>query len=47
MFEWDGANRLVAFNYTGTNNRSEFSYDSLSRLAKIVARTLSFWLRKA
>jgi len=38
-FEWDGANRLVAVNYTGTNTRSEFSYDGLSRLAKIVERT--------
>ena len=38
-FEWDGANRLVAVNYTGTNNRSQFSYDGLSRLSKIVERT--------
>ena len=38
-FEWDGTNRLVAVNYTGTNNRSQFSYDGLSRLAKIVERT--------
>ena len=39
-FEWDGANRLVAVNYTGTNNRREFGYDGLSRLAKIVERTV-------
>ena len=32
-FEWDGANRLVAIN-TGTTNRSEFTYDGLSRCAK-------------
>src|SRR5712691_3372118 len=38
-FEWDGANRLVAINYTGTTNRSEFTYDGLSRLAKIVEKT--------
>src|SRR5207302_1948832 len=38
-FEWDGANRLVAVNYTGTNNRSEFSYDGLSRMVKVVEKT--------
>jgi RHS repeat-associated protein len=38
-FEWDGANRLVAVNYTGTTNRSEFSYDGVSRVAKIVEKT--------
>jgi len=40
-FEWDGANRLVAVNYTGTNNRSEFSYDGLSRMVEIVEKTRS------
>src|SRR6266403_1357139 len=35
-FEWDGVNRLVAINYTGFTTRSEFSYDGLSRLVKIV-----------
>jgi RHS repeat-associated protein len=40
-FEWDGANRLVAVNYTGTNNRSEFTYDGLSRMVKIVEKTRS------
>ena len=38
-FEWDGANRLVAINYTGTTNRSEFSYDGLNRCVKIVEKT--------
>ena len=38
-FEWDGANRLAAVNYTGTTNRSEFSYDGLSRCVKIVEKT--------
>ena len=38
-FEWDGANRLVAINYTGTTNRSEFTYDGLSRCVKIVEKT--------
>ena len=38
-FEWDGANRLVAVNYTGTNQRSEFSYDGLYRCVKIVEKT--------
>src|SRR5207245_2844135 len=37
-FEWDGANRLVAINFTGTTNRSEFSYDGLNRLVKIVEK---------
>jgi RHS repeat-associated protein len=37
-FEWDGANRLVAVNYTGTTNRSEFSYDGLNRCVKIVEK---------
>ena len=40
-FEWDGANRLVAINYTGTTNRTEFSYDGLSRCAKIVEKSKS------
>jgi RHS repeat-associated protein len=37
-FEWDGANRLTAINYT-SGNRSEFTYDGLSRCAKIVEKT--------
>src|SRR5437762_11233060 len=38
-FEWDGANRLVAINYTGFTTRSELTYDGLSRLVKIVEKT--------
>jgi len=38
-FEWNGANRLVAVNYTGATTRSEFSYDGLSRVARIVEKT--------
>ena len=38
-FQWDGANRLTAINYTGTTNRSEFTYDGLSRCVKIVEKT--------
>jgi YD repeat-containing protein len=38
-FEWDGANRVVAINYTGFTTRSEFTYDGLSRIAKIVEKT--------
>ena len=34
-FEWDAANRLTAINYSG-GNRSEFTYDGLSRCVKIV-----------
>ena len=37
-FEWDAANRLSAINYTGTHNRTEFSYDGLSRMFKIVEK---------
>ncbi len=37
-FEWDGANRLVAINYTGSNLRSEFTYDGLNRCVKIVEK---------
>jgi len=38
-FEWDGANRLVAVNYTGTTQRTEFSYDGLNRCVKVVEKT--------
>jgi len=38
-FEWDAANHLVAVNYTGATTRSEFSYDGLGRVAKIVEKT--------
>lgn len=38
-FEWDGANRLVAINYTGFTTRSEFTYDGLNRVVKIVEKT--------
>ena len=37
-FEWDAANRLTAINYT-SGNRSEFTYDGLSRCVKIVEKT--------
>ncbi|PYI90598.1 MAG: hypothetical protein DME97_16815 [Verrucomicrobia bacterium] len=38
-FEWDAANRLVAINYTGNDNRTEFTYDGLSHRKKIVEKT--------
>lgn len=38
-FEWDGANRLAAINYIGFTTRSEFTYDGLSRVVKIVEKT--------
>lgn len=38
-FEWDAANRLVAINYTGNDNRTEFTYDGLSHREKIVEKT--------
>jgi RHS repeat-associated protein len=37
-FEWDAANRLTAVNYTGTTKRTEFSYDGLSRMSKVVEK---------
>jgi RHS repeat-associated protein len=38
-YEWDAANRLLAINYTGTSNRTEFTYDGLSRKVKIIEKT--------
>ena len=38
-FEWDAANRLIAVNYTGFTTRSEFTYDGLSRMVRIVEKT--------
>ncbi|HEV2804213.1 MAG TPA: RHS repeat-associated core domain-containing protein [Chthoniobacterales bacterium] len=35
----DGANRLVAIKYTGFTTRSEFTYDGLNGIAKIVEKT--------
>lgn len=37
-FEWDAANRLRAINH-GSGQRSEFTYDGLSRRVKIVEKT--------
>jgi len=38
-YEWDAENRLTVINYTGTNQRSEFSYDGLGRRIRIAERT--------
>jgi RHS repeat-associated protein len=38
-YEWDAANRLLAINYIGTSNRTEFTYDGLSRRVKIIEKT--------
>ena len=37
--EWDAADRLLAINYTGTGNRTEFTYDGLGRRVQIVEKT--------
>jgi len=37
-YEWDAVNRLVAINETSTN-RTEFTYDGLSRRVRIVEKT--------
>ncbi len=37
-FEWDGADRLVAINYTALNSRTEFAFDGLGRRVKIVEK---------
>jgi RHS repeat-associated protein len=34
-FEWDAANRLIAINYIGTGDRTEFAYDGLGHRVKI------------
>ncbi|MFZ1220872.1 MAG: RHS repeat-associated core domain-containing protein, partial [Chthoniobacterales bacterium] len=38
-FEWDGAGRLIAINYGGTGDRSEFLYDGLGRRVQILEKT--------
>lgn len=38
-YEWDAADRLVAINYAGTTNRTEFAYDGLGRRVQIAERT--------
>ena len=37
-YEWDAANRLVAINYPGSGNRSEFAYDGLNRRVRITEK---------
>jgi YD repeat-containing protein len=34
--QWDAANRLVAINYIGNGNRTEFAYDGMGRRVKII-----------
>lgn len=38
-FEWDAVNRLVAINYTNSSNRTEFTYDGLSRRVTVVEKS--------
>ena len=38
-YEWDAANRLIAINYSGTTNRTDFTYDGLSRRVRVVDKT--------
>ncbi len=38
-YEWDAVNRLIAINYSGTTNRTEFTYDGLSRRVRVVEKT--------
>jgi RHS repeat-associated protein len=38
-YEWDAEDRLVAINYAGTAERTEFSYDGLGRRVKFVEKT--------
>ncbi len=40
-YEWDAANRLIAINYQGTTDRTEFTYDGRGRRIKIVEKTNS------
>ena len=38
-YAWDAENRLVAIDYTGTNQRTEFTYDGRSRCVRLVEKT--------
>lgn len=38
-YEWDANDRLVAINYLGSNNRSEFTYDGLGRRKSVTEKT--------
>jgi RHS repeat-associated protein len=38
-YEWDAENRLVAVNYPGLNQRTEFSYDGLNHCVRIVEKS--------
>ncbi len=38
-YEWDPLDRLTAINYTGTNQRTEFSYDGFWRRAQVLEKT--------
>jgi len=38
-YEWDANDRLVAINYPGSNNRSEFTYDGLGRRMSVTEKT--------
>lgn len=37
-YEWDAANRLVAIQYAGTGRRTEFAYDGLGRMVRLVEK---------
>lgn len=37
-YEWDGNDRLIAINYTGTFQRSEFQYDGLGRRRAVLEK---------
>jgi RHS repeat-associated protein len=45
-YEWDAEDRLVAINYTGTSQRSEFKYDGYSRRMEIVEKADSNTVQK-
>jgi len=36
VYEWDAENQMVAINYAGTGNRTEFTYDGQGRRVRIV-----------
>ncbi len=38
-YEWDVANRLLAINYVGGSNRTEFAYDAMNHRTQIVEKT--------
>jgi hypothetical protein len=35
-YQWDGENRLIEINFSGSGNNSQFTYDSCNHISKII-----------